>query len=111
MSARRSHGFALLALALATAWLLAAVPARAASCNGASHAITLTGGSVSPGFGNTATVFTFSVVYTSNAGCAPTSVQLIVNGVGTVTMTGTGTNYAAGVTFRRALTLPAGTRP
>lgn len=35
---------------------------------------------------------------------------MVVNGVGTFSMKGTGTNYAAGVTFRRAMTLPPGSR-
>jgi len=111
MSARRSPGLGLIALALVAASLLISAPVRAASCSGASHKVTLSSGSVTPGSGTTATLFTFSVVYTSNAGCAPASVQVTVDRVGTVTMTPAGTNYAAGVTFRRTMTLPAGTRP
>jgi len=110
MSARRSSSFALLAVALVAASLLITAHARAASCSGASHQASLSSGSVTPGSGSTTTIFSFSVVYTSNAGCAPASVQVTVVGVGTVTMTPTGTTYATGVTYRRAMTLPPGTR-
>lgn len=65
---------------------------------------------MSPGSGTTATSFTFSVVYRSNGGCAPTTVQVSVGGVGTFSMSGSGTNYTAGVTFRRTMQLPAGVR-
>ena len=90
MSARRSPGLGLIALALVAASLLISAPVRAASCSGASHKVTLSSGSVTPGSGTTATLFTFSVVYTSNAGCAPASVQVTVDRVGTVTMTPAG---------------------
>ena len=110
MSARRSPGLGLLAVAVVTASLLFTVQVRAASCSGASHEVSLTNGSVTPGLGTTATVFSFSVVYTSNAACTPTSVQVTVEGVGTVEMSATGTDYAGGVTFRRAMTLPPGSR-
>ncbi len=108
VSQRRIGVLALVALAAAA--LLGAAPVRAASCKSANHQVSLRSGSVSPGSGTKATSFTFSVVYSSSAGCTPTSVQVIVNGVGTFSMTGTGTSYAAGVTFRRAMTLPPGSR-
>jgi hypothetical protein len=89
--------------------LLAAAPAAdAASCNSASHNITLTNGRVMPGSGTTATSFTFSVVYQDSRGCAPSEATVHVPLVGAYPLTGTGTNYRAGVTFQRTLKLPAG---
>jgi hypothetical protein len=90
--------------------MLATAPlALAASCAGASHAITLSQGSASPASGTTATLFTFSVKYADSAGCKPSKVQVTIAGAGTFAMTGSGANYAAGVTFTRGLRLPVGT--
>jgi hypothetical protein len=69
----------------------------------------LSAGKATPGTGTTATVFTFSVTYSDAKGCAPNWVRVTVNGVGTFPMTGGGTSYDTGVTFTRALKLPAGT--
>lgn len=89
--------------------LLAAAPsAHAASCNSASHNITLTNGRVMPGSGTTATSFTFSVVYQDSRDCAPSEATVHVPLVGAYPLTGTGTNYRAGVTFQRTVKLPAG---
>src|SRR3990172_4575438 len=93
---------------LVTVALLGAAPVRAASCNSPSHQISLSSGSVNPGSGTAATSFTFSVVYRSNAGCAPTTVEVVIAGVGTFPMAGSGTHYEAGVTFGRTMTLPPG---
>lgn len=95
------------------ALLLSLLPgpvAHAASCNGASHHIALSGGGANPSSGTTSTTFTFKVTYSSNAGCAPTFVRVTVSGVGTYAMSGTGTSYATGVAYQRTMALPAGTR-
>ncbi len=90
--------------------LLATAPvAMAASCNGASHQLSLSDGSASPGAGTTSTVVTFSVRYTDNAGCAPTSITVTIPGVGTIVMSAIQTTYANGVIFSRSLNLPPGT--
>lgn len=90
--------------------LLATAPAAmAASCNGASHQLSLSDGSASPGAGTTSTVVTFSVRYTDNAGCAPSSITVAIPGVGTIVMSAIQTSYANGVIFSRSLNLPPGT--
>jgi hypothetical protein len=88
--------------------LPAATPVHAASCKGASHAVTLSAGAASPRSGTTATGITFSVHYASNAGCAPSSVTVDIVGVGTYQLDGSGSDYAGGETFTRTLILPAG---
>lgn len=111
MSPSRSTRLGLMAaLCLVAGQVLATPLARAASCNGGSHQVVLGSGAVSPAAGTTATLFTFSVVYTSNAGCAPTAMQMTIEGIGTLPMTPAGTDYAVGVTYRRAMTVPAGSR-
>jgi hypothetical protein len=83
-------------------------PVEAASCNGASHAApTLTAGRASPGSGTTSTNIRFTVRYQDVQGCAPTSIQVVVAGVGSFSMSG-GTSYASGVTFSVVRRLPAG---
>lgn len=110
MTRARWHRYGI-GLALVLAAVLSDVaPVQAASCNGGSHKITLSSGSVTPGSGSPTTTFTFSVTYTSNANCAPAYVRVTVAGVGTFPMTGTGTGYQGGVVFRRSMTLPIGTR-
>ncbi len=99
--------FMLAAGAGSLAW--GAVPALAASCTGASHVMTLTNGTASPGSGPAGSSFTFSVTYTDNAGCAPTAIAVTVDGVGTTDLTASSTTYQSGVVFQRAMTLPAGT--
>lgn len=96
------------AVAILVVLLAAAPPVSAASCRGASHAVTLSAGSASPGSGTTGTPFTFSVRYASNANCAPSSVTVLIHGVGTYALTATSTNYQEGVVFSRTLTLPTG---
>ncbi|MCV0402885.1 MAG: hypothetical protein K5924_04130 [Chloroflexi bacterium] len=97
-------------LVVALAVLLSTTsPALAASCQGASHQLTLSDGTASPAAGTTSTVVTFTVRYTDNANCAPTSITLRIPGVGTIVMSSNQTSYAAGVVFSRALTLPPGT--
>ena len=88
--------------------LPAAQPVHAASCKGASHAITLSAGTASPRSGTTATGITFSVSYASNAGCAPSSVTVDVAGLGTYPLDSGGSDFAVGETFTRTMTLPAG---
>jgi len=88
--------------------LPAAPPVHAASCRGASHAITLSAGAASPRSGTTATGITFSVHYASNANCEPSSVTVDIAGVGAYQLDSGGTDYAAGETFTRTMTLPAG---
>jgi hypothetical protein len=89
--------------------LLPAAPTvHAASCKGASHAITLSAGAASPRSGTTATGITFSVHYASNAGCAPSSVTVEIAGVGAFPLDSDGTDYAGGETFIRTMTLPVG---
>ena len=89
--------------------LLPAAPTvHAASCKGASHAITLSAGAASPRSGTTATGITFSVHYASNAGCAPSSVTVDIAGVGAFPLDSDGTDYAGGETFIRTMTLPVG---
>lgn len=111
MWVRGVHRLALVALApaaLLAAGGLTPPAARAASCSGASHAVTLNAGSASPGSGTTGTAFTFAVFYASNAGCPP-AVTVTVNGVGTYGMSPGSTDYAAGATFWATLNLPPGT--
>lgn len=95
-------------LAVAAATLVAGSPAAAASCNGNAHDIVLSNGAASPGSGTTSTAVTFSVRYANTEGCAPSSVLVAIQGVGTLGMTGSGSSYGSGVTFTRTLTLPAG---
>ncbi len=83
--------------------------AAAASCQGASHQLTLSNGTASPGAGTTSTVVTFSVRYVDNANCAPTSITVTIPGVGTIVLSSNQTTYSDGVVFSRALNLPAGT--
>ena len=113
MPQRRGHGVALLvALALATIAAVGpgrAAPAVAASCNGASHAApTLSSGRASPGSGSPTTTIAFSVRYADAAGCAPSSVEVVISGLGRYRMRASASTYASGVTFRFARRLPAG---
>ena len=95
-------------LLLATA-ATASAPATAASCNGKSHAPpVLASGAASPGTGTPATTITFSVHYTDAAGCAPTSIEVAITGVGQFAMSGPGSGFEGGVTFVVSRTLPAG---
>ena len=112
----RNHGVGLrgsapvIALAMVLAALgigLSALPVEAASCSGASKRdTTLTAGAAAPGSGTTSTTFAFSVRYADSAGCEPSSVILIIAGVGNTTMTTTGTDVEGGVTYRASRRLP-----
>jgi hypothetical protein len=113
MPHRRTHAlaFAFAAVLAALSFLAPAHAQRvdAASCNGASHpAPTLSSGRASPGSGSPKTSITFSVRYVDAVGCAPSSVEVIIAGVGRYRMRGSGTAYASGVTFRFTRRLPAG---
>jgi hypothetical protein len=88
--------------------LPAAPPVHAASCKGASHAVTLSAGAASPRSGTTATGITFSAHYSSNAGCVPSSVTVDIAGVGAFSLDSSGSDYAGGETFTRTMTLPVG---
>lgn len=83
--------------------------ARAASCNGASHTITLDNPTATPRTGTPSTTIRFSVLYADSAGCPPTSIVATVPGVGQVALTGSGGSLKSGVTFRGAVRLPVGT--
>jgi hypothetical protein len=99
----------LLALTATIAVLLpAGSPVQAASCNGASHGITLSNGRANPGSGTTSTPITFSVAYADSAGCAPTVMVVSVAGAGTFAMSRAGSNFMAGVTYSKTVTLGAG---
>ena len=95
-------------LAVAAAMLAAGSPAMAASCNGNGHEIVLSNGRATPGTGTTSTAVRFSVHYADSAGCAPSQVVVVVPGVGTFALSGSGSNYTTGATFSRAMSLPAG---
>ena len=95
-------------LAVAAAMLASGQPAMAASCNGNGHQIVLSNGSATPGAGTTSTSIRFSVRYADTAGCAPSRVVVVVQGVGTYPLSGSGSDYTAGATFSRTLSLPAG---
>ena len=87
-----------------------ATPVQAASCKGASHEMTLAGGTVSPATGTTATTFRFSAVYEDNAGCDPISITVTISGVGTFPLNASGPGPSGGVTYQRSMTLPLGVR-
>jgi hypothetical protein len=95
-------------LAVAAAMLATGQPVVAASCNGNGHQIVLSNGSATPGAGTTSTSIRFSVRYADTAGCAPSRVVVVVQGVGTYPLNGSGSDYTGGATFSRALSLPAG---
>ena len=82
--------------------------ASAASCSGNSHAMKLSGGTVAPGQGTTATKFTFSVTYTDNDSCVPDRIVAVVVGVRTIDLSYVSGSLPSGATFARTVTLPAG---
>lgn len=82
---------------------------HAASCNGASHQITLASPGASPGSGPPGTTVVFRVTYTDSADCAPSSLTVTVSGVGTFNLDGPSSGFAAGVVYRVAVTLGTGT--
>jgi len=83
-----------------------ASPVLAASCKGASHEAELTSGSVSPRTGDPTGIFKFKVTYSDNAGCIPAGVNVVVSGVGTFAMEGSGGSV---VSYHRSMQLPPGT--
>ena len=93
------------------ALLAAAAPVQAASCNGASHQVALTGGTTTPGSVTFGTPMTFTVTYADTADCAPTAITLTITGVGTFPLNAGDTTYSAGVTYWITLTLPVGNHP
>jgi hypothetical protein len=87
-------------LCLLAAFVAAPPVVEAASCKGGSHAApVLSAGKASPGSGTTATTITFSVKYKDAAGCAPTAIAVVIQGVGQYAMSGPGSGFAGGVTF------------
>ena len=89
--------------------LITAAPAAAASCSGESHAPpTLSSGAATQATASTARTITFSVLYADAAGCAPTSIRLVIRGVGQFTMSGPRSGFDAGVPFVVSRSLPPG---
>jgi hypothetical protein len=93
----------------AVPWLLPGPAALAASCSGASHAISLTDAGATPRTGTPATTIAFSVVYRDSAGCPPSAVLAIVPGVGQLTLSRSVGSFATGVRFSGSTRLPVGT--
>ena len=100
----------LLLVATCVVLLPTATPVRAASCNGASHEMTLSRGTASPSSGTTATSIRFSAVYEDNAGCDPISITVTISGVGTFPLSAAGAGPSGGTTYQRVMTLPVGVR-
>ena len=98
----------LVLLAICVVLLPTATPVWAASCNGASHAMTLASGGATPGTGTTATPVRFSVVYSDNAGCDPTSITVTISGIGTFSLNKGAPTASGGVWYSRTMTLSAG---
>ena len=105
---RRAHSVLVLLAALGAALLGSPPGVQAAACNGASHQLTLSNGSVSPGSGTTSTTFTFAVVYSSNAGCEPGAIAVTIPGVGTVGLMAGEPGPGSGTWYRASSHLPAG---
>jgi hypothetical protein len=84
--------------------------ASAASCAGMSHDLALAGGTASPGSGIAGSVFTFTVAYADNAGCAPDSIEVLIEGLGSFPMSYVSGDLATGAAFRAKVALPAGRR-
>jgi hypothetical protein len=113
-SARRA--VASIALLLATVfvvpttvpWLLPAGTVLGASCNGASHTVTLDDPGATPRTGTPSTAIVFTVTFRDSAGCAPTSVLAIVAGVGQVALSQTGGSFGSGMRYAGTSTLPVG---
>ena len=110
-SFRHRTGRTLVGAVALSGWLLAsligsATPVLARTCG----TITIKQGTVSPATGTTQTNFTFSVLVSDSTGAAPQWVRVRVNGVWTG-LSGSGTDYVAGVVFSGAQKLPAGTWP
>jgi hypothetical protein len=95
---------------VALALQVSAPVAHAASCKGPNHIVTLDTGTATPGSGSTTTPITFAVTYTSNAGCAPTSIVVSIGGIGDVALTSTDTDFKNGARYSVTRTLPAGNR-
>lgn len=100
------------AVSLATAAALLPASSRlvlAASCNGSSHPDpVLSGGGATPGSGGPSTAIEFSVHYADSVGCAPSSIDVVISGVGRFGMTASGSGFKAGVTFTASRRLPVG---
>lgn len=88
--------------------VLAPGMAAAASCTGNAHEMTLSNGTGSPGSGTPATDFTFTVVYTDSAGCAPDEIVVRIPGLGAFPLAHRKGDLSAGATFGRDMTLPGG---
>jgi hypothetical protein len=75
-------------------------------CTKQSRTLSLSNGSVSPGSGTSATPFVFSVRYRDSGNCAPNYVTVQISGVGTVSLSGSG-SYDAGVVFSKTVYVSA----
>ena len=100
---RLVRGFSAAALVLAMTVVVS--PVAAASCKGASHQASLTNGAVSPGSGDTTTLFKFKVRYSDNASCVPASVTVTVSGMGDLAMEPVG---GSATSYQRETKLPSG---
>ena len=98
-----------LSLAIIANLLAATATWGAGSCSSQAHDPLLSNGHASPATGTTATVFTFTVIYSDTKACPPNWVRVTIAGVGVYPMTGSGTSYGTGVTFSRSMQLPVGT--
>lgn len=107
-SRRPGVWFAVIAVVLSGA-ALAPARAVAASCTGNSHTMALSAGTASPGSGTTSTDFTFTVVYTDDAGCDPSRIVVAIPGLGQFALSYRKGDPLNGATFGRRMTLPPGT--
>ena len=114
-SAVRSTAARLLAglvagVVLAPILLLAgASPVYAGRCNTGVHEPSLDGLTATPSTGTPSTTIQFAVVYRDTRGCEPSSVTIVIPGVGSIAMTRAGGTFKGGMTYTASTTLPAGT--
>ncbi len=111
MFLRRDHFVVAAVISIACLAVFIPRETAAVSCGGASHALTLSSGTVSPGSGWVDDRFTFSVTYADNNGCTPERIVVIVSGVGEFALNFDAGDLQTGATFVRRLRLPAGTWP
>lgn len=106
-SAEETHIRSTLLGALLAAVVLLPGPGlvSAASCNGASHQLSLSRGEVAPGSAGVGSTFRFTVTYRDTGNCAPNYVRVRINGVGTFSMSGNSEDWDGGVRFTRSVRL------
>jgi hypothetical protein len=96
-------------LVLAATLLFAtAGPVLAGRCDNGIHQPSLDGLSATPMAGGPTTVIAFSVIYRDTRGCEPSTVAVVIPGVGTIPMTPTSGGFKSGMTYVAARTLPVG---